>query len=137
MTPRVEIVSVEGRRLVLHQPTRGSDEDIWSFTAELSIETGQASVAVWELGPGLADFFDRLADQWTGFDGVEEYGSLEGNLTIACTHDGRGAVNCRVAIGQSWPPNWTLTAEMSLGAGAHLEGIASEVRTLVNKSLGA
>jgi hypothetical protein len=65
----VELVSVDGRRLHLSQASTSADEGIWSFTAELTEETYRASVAVWELGDGLAAYFDELASRWRGFDG--------------------------------------------------------------------
>lgn len=136
MSREVEITSVEGRHLRFRQPAKSSDESMWSFSAALSTETAEASVAVWELGPGMASFFKELAAAWRGFDGTKEYGSLEGNLVLSCEHDGRGTVTCQVSLRQPWPPTWNLSAEMSFGAGAHLETIADEVAAFVEEGLG-
>ncbi len=82
MPDDVEIVSIEGRRLRFTHPATSTDEAMWSFSARLEGETFAASVGVWELGDGLARYFEDLASRWRGFDGELEYGSLEGNLTL-------------------------------------------------------
>ena len=90
-------------------------------------------MAVYEHDDGnlLAAFFRELAEAWRGFDGVKKYRSLEGHLELACTHDGLGTVECRVTLGQPWPPRWQLEAVLLFGAGAHLEGLASNVKSFL------
>jgi hypothetical protein len=70
-----------------------------------------------------------LAESWRDFDGLKEYLSLEGELRIACTHDGRATVQRAVTVRQPGPPKWSLTAELQFGAGAHLKRIADAVET--------
>ncbi len=123
-----------GRSLVLAL-TEGQDgETWWGFQATLSFEAGTVSTKVADYGEGLVSFVDDLADAWTGFDGVREYAALEGQLELRCEHDGKGQVACLVRLGQPWPPEWSVEAELVIGAGAHLAQIAADVRALVEAS---
>lgn len=135
MVSIVEVViqSIEGRRLILSHPSPGSDEDLWSFTATLETETAKARVGVWDDGIGLAEFFAGLAEAWRGFEGERTYDSLEGNLSISCCHDRRGSIVCEMTVAQPSPPSWSLSAEMTLGGGAHVAEIASSVSAFVER----
>jgi len=123
----VVIDSIEGRSLKLSLASRPDDDGIWSYMAAMHTEAGRVSSGVCDIGDGLATFFRELADARTGFDGERSYGSLEGQLPIRCSHDGRGTVTCEVTLAQPSPPTWSFTARLDLGAGAHLERIAAEV----------
>lgn len=84
-----------------------------------------------ECGTWLPGFFRHLANAWRGFDDAKSFGSLEGELTIDARHDGLGTVFCEVTIRQPWPPDWSLTATLDFGAGAHLQAIADEIDVLL------
>jgi hypothetical protein len=73
-------------------------------------------------------FLIHLSDAWQGSDGARNFVSMEGELTISCRHDGKGAVECTVSLVRPFwnPPSWTVTADMNFGAGAHLERIARD-----------
>lgn len=114
-----------GRRLVLSERS-GSAEDT-SYLVTLTTEAGEASLVVYDYRPHLAAFVREVAESWTGFDGTKEYESLEGQLSLTCRHDGLGSVECRVTIGQVAPPEWSMTAVLSLGAGSHLQRVADSV----------
>lgn len=77
--------------------------------------------------PGLPKIFRRAADQWRGFQGAIEFASIEGQLKLSLTHDGKGTLNCVATVRQPWPPTWRTTIELSFGAGAHAEQIARDV----------
>jgi hypothetical protein len=117
-----------GRELVLVAPPyRTSDGEPWSFQATLTTEDANATAIVWEYRRGPEVFFRELADAWQGSEGEKSYASLEGELRLDCRHDGRGLVVCDVSLGRQSPPTWRLSAELSFGAGAHLERIAGEL----------
>ena len=97
------------------------------FAATLTTESGECAVEVWEYNSGLAAFLRAVANDWAGFDGERTYATIEGHLELSCRHDGHGTVTCRVTLGQPWPPEWSMKAVLELGAGAHLERIASDV----------
>ena len=94
----VVVDSVEGRRLELSDATwRFGAEEVWEFRARLVGPTFDACVDVYEHGAGLAAFFDTIAADIGGWDGVKTYASLEGQLDIAATHDHKGLIICEVA----------------------------------------
>ena len=127
----VAIVSIEGRTLRFSDPRRRDQDGIWSFGVALAADTGSASTQVWDSGDALAALFRELADAIGGFEGQREYGSLEGQLSLCCTHDGRGTVGCLVTLARLEPPEWSFSAHLDLGSGAHLEGIAEQFERFV------
>jgi hypothetical protein len=122
----VELDGSGGRRLTLQRGTRRDEDGIWSFEATLSIPEGQVTTKVWDAGDGLGLFLRDIADAWRGFDGVKEYGALEGQLHLSCRHDGLGTVVCEVALVDHQRP-WRFEATLSFGAGAHLDRLASDL----------
>lgn len=116
-----------GRRLRLHSlETRGDD---LNYVATLELSEGHGSVTVYEYGTGLPRFVRSLADAWQGFDDVRDYTSLEGDVVLSCRHDGVGTVRCTVTVGRSSPPEWSMSAVLAFGAGAHLARLADEVES--------
>ena len=120
-----------GRSLTLSNPGPHDRDDIWAYDATLEIEAGSMQARVWDDGVGLARYFRSLAEDWRGFHGQREFTALEGQLWMHSVHDGVGTVTCMVTLGRPEPPTWTLSAELLLGAGAHLERIASELEQFV------
>jgi hypothetical protein len=130
--PEVVIDGTDGRRLTIANPWHHDDPtEPWNFQATLDAGAATGSVGVWEHGAGLGVYFRQLADGWEGWRGTREYESLEGQLRITSRHDGRGLVACHVTLRAPEPPTWSLSAEMSLGAGAHLTRIAHELEQLL------
>jgi hypothetical protein len=126
----VRLDAVNGRNLtleLLHAP----EHDFWRSRTTLSLPQGSVSADVWEMGTGLARFFRDLASHWEGFDGSKEYGTIEGQLTFSCQHDGRGTVICTVTLRQPEPPEWSLEAILDFGAGAHVERLATEIEAFM------
>jgi uncharacterized protein DUF6228 len=125
-------LDAEGGRSLTLQRTRAQDnESVWSYVAKLTIPEGELATEVYDHGDWLRPFFQDLADAWRGFEGTKEYGSLEGQLLLACQHDGRGTVECKVTLRQPWPPEWSVEAVLHFGAGAHLERLADQVGAFV------
>lgn len=128
----VTLTGENGRSLRLSKAVRGGDDRLESFEATLVVlGVGSATTTVNEYGSQLAPFFNELAEAWRGFDDVKTFASLEGQLTIAARHDGRGTVDCEVSLRQPWPPEWTFSAVLDFGAGAHLESLAADVQRLL------
>src|SRR5688572_24194518 len=102
----VLIDSIDGRRLLLDSRSTPDSDGISRFTATMVTEAGRASSGVWEIGDTLATFIRSLATG--GFDGVQSYDSLEGQLSFRCTYDGLGTVTCDVLLAQMSPPTWAV-----------------------------
>jgi Family of unknown function (DUF6228) len=124
----------DGRTLTLCRTARRDSEAVWAYEATLAFAEASATTIVYEHGNWLGPYLRELAEAWNGFNGVKEYGSLEGQLHLACTHDGRGTVECRVTLRQPWRPEWRVEAVLEFGAGAHLERLASDVEAFVESS---
>lgn len=120
-----------GRTLTLRRVLARDAEEIWQYDATLVWPEGTVSTKVHDHGVGLSRFMREVAEHWRGFDGTKEFASLEGQLQLACVHDGLGTVECRVTIRQPWPPVWRVDAVLDFGAGAHLERLAAEVEAFV------
>lgn len=123
------IVSVEGRRLsirLLEHPS-GPDGDAWSFEATIATESARAVAIVQEWGRGLTQYWADIARDWRGWNGDRKYGSLEGQLDLACSMNDLGQVSCTVSLGQPWPPTWRLAAEMTFGGGSQIEQFARDL----------
>ncbi|MGH3848443.1 MAG: DUF6228 family protein [Pseudonocardiaceae bacterium] len=117
---------INGRRLVLNRTEPGDEDGVWSYEATLLLPAGSTATPVWDLGDTLARFLRDLAESWRGFDSQRSFRSLESQLKLDCHHDGVGTVTCMVSLGSVAPPTWALTAELDLGAGAHLDEIANQ-----------
>jgi hypothetical protein len=120
-----------GRSLMLRRDSAPDADRIWRFMATLSVPEGSVTTSVWDLGSGLAEFVRDVADGWKGFDGLKEYATLEGQLLLACRHDGKGTVDCSVTLRQPAPPEWSFEAFIQFGAGAHLEHLADNADAFV------
>jgi hypothetical protein len=129
MLEEVQLDGDGGRVLTLRRVQDRDADGIWSYSAELRLPEGQMTTNIWDMGTGLGPFIREIANAWRGFEGVREYGSLEGQLWLACTHDGLGTIRCEVTLRN--PTEWALTATLALGAGAHVERLAGDVEAFV------
>lgn len=129
----VEVVlnGQNGRELRLRRLAQRDVEQLWSYEATLSLPSGHATIEVVDHGDRLGSFLREVADAWQGFGDAKEYSSLEGQLRLSLTHDGRGTVACVVTLGQPSPPEWHIEGVLQLGAGSHLESIATDVESFV------
>lgn len=116
-----------GRSLRLTRTHALDSEHGSGFDARLTIPEGAAETNVYEHREWLAEYFADLAANWRGWEGVKEYASLEGQLSLSATHDRLGTVTIKVALRQPWPPDWSFSAELEFGAGSHLERIAHDL----------
>ena|SRR6266850_1659307 len=86
---------------------------------------------------GLVAFFEDMAADWRGWDGVKEW-SDDGDYRtdrIAATHDGLGTVELRISTSPRLGSNdnegkWTVELVVAIDPGA-LEAAASGVRRLL------
>jgi hypothetical protein len=73
---------------------------------------------------GLAGFFAGIAADWTGWDGVREWRSFEGELTLHAESQRTGHVHLRVDLRCGTPPDWKAQAGLLLESG-QLDRLAS------------
>jgi Family of unknown function (DUF6228) len=127
---RIRIKADQGRawleltRLAAVQGGRQED----SVTATLVHEGLEARTEVY-IPPGngldgLDSLFVTMADQWRGWADEKSWGSLEGELSLSCTHDGLGHVKMAVELQRDvLHDSWRARAVFVVWAGS-LERIA-------------
>lgn len=120
------IVGENGRSVVLSDPTPDGSGG-WRYTVSVEFEAGRADVEVWDYGdPALPGLLRKAADNWRGFDAPIEFASVEGQFELTLTHDRKGTIECVATVRQPWPPAWATTIELSYGAGANADQVASD-----------
>jgi hypothetical protein len=123
---QVRIKADEGRAwLELARPAaaQGSRHED-SVTAMLVHEGLEACAGVY-IPPGhggldgLDSLFVTMADQWRGWAGEKSWNSLEGELSLSCTHDGLGHVKVAVELRPDLlDESWTARAVLVVWAGS-------------------
>ncbi|WP_446218834.1 DUF6228 family protein [Micromonospora sp. IBHARD004] len=129
-------------RWVVHPPTDPyGDGYIWAVRSEISDEGMSAATSAMLAGrwapenESLGWFFQSLADDWRGWEGVREWGSLEGELEIDARHDGRGHVAIGVRLRrarQAYADDaWSARTVLVVEAGEEMTRLATDVRDLL------
>jgi hypothetical protein len=91
--------------------------DFW--TAELS-GPGLTARRNVDAHPAHGDFralFEEMAREWRGWKGEKKWNSIEGNLALACTHDGLGHIEVHVELGLGVPSAWRASGSLIVEAG--------------------
>jgi hypothetical protein len=125
-------------RWVLHPPTDPyGDGYIWVVHSEIYDDGMSAKTSVTLAGEetDLGTFFQRLADDWRGWEGAREWRSLEGEMAIDARHDGRGHVAIGVTLRrarESYADDaWSARVVFTVDAGEEMTRLASDVRDLL------
>ena len=80
----------------------------------------------------LIDYLKSLAADWRGWQGERSYESLEDDLRLTSSHDGRH-VRLAVTLRQSAVPDgWSASAVLSVDPGEQMSAIASDVEALLS-----
>jgi hypothetical protein len=106
------------------------DYDGTTFTVAWISTSVTASVEVYDVHPeNWSALFSGLADNWQGWIGAQEHGSLEGHLHLSCTCDKTGHIGVRVQLrGDMFGSDWRVDVTLAVEAG-QLERIAQEARS--------
>jgi len=82
---------------------------------------------------GLADVFDEMAREWRGWSGCKHWESLEGELKLSFTADGKGHVTVAIQLSQSlYPDSWRVQATSLIEAG-QLDELANSMRQFLEQ----
>ncbi|ASW54873.1 DUF6228 family protein [Plantactinospora sp. KBS50] len=133
----VEISAEPGRGSVrLHCPHRPWDDLVLDLRCELDDVGVDAVTSVRTLdGDGIVAWADSLAESFHGWDGVRTWQSLERDLRIDATHDGRGHVSLRFVIRgpQGYEPGaWEASVVVTLDSGEDMRRLVAELAELVS-----
>jgi hypothetical protein len=94
---------------------------------------GTASVYAHPEFPLFDSFFRDLAQDWSGWKGEREWGSLEGEFRLCATIDSTGHVDLMVKIKSGpYPYDWSLTTTLVLESG-QLAQIARQIERFVTR----
>jgi len=131
------ITSRQGAKCVFHSRTYEPGGRLESYTVEMEDLDFQASMQVFNAGYDLppSALFGRLASQWTGWKGSEEWRSAEGEFAIVATCDRTGHV--RFAFNFLKPAQsayWSASAFVLVEAG-QLDSIAWEAHAFFHTDL--
>ena len=99
------------------------------FHASLTSPGYSGTVKVWE-ADGLVDLFTFMEKNWKGWNGEEKWSSVEGEFSIACTHDKLGHITLSIEMHQDFGSlePWRLKASLVVDAG-QLDVISKDART--------
>jgi hypothetical protein len=126
-------------RLVISNPRRGPEGDLWSVVATLKSDGLEAQRAVTvhyaTCMDELIDYLDDLALHWQGWDGLKEYKSLEGELALSARNDGYGHVRLMVSMERfdGTADDWSCSALVVTDPGAQMAEAAASARQLLSR----
>jgi hypothetical protein len=132
----VELGNEQTGRLVITDPIRGEQGEIWSvlvrvecqgLTAESRVSAHYASAF-----DDLIAFLRDLASSWKGWSGEKTWLSLEHDFGLLAVHDGYGHVRLTVTLkGPNAPPAWTVSPEITTDPGAQMSEAAEAASRLL------
>jgi len=101
--------------------------DVEAFSVRMTDENLRAAAHVDAFSTQcLTDYFKDLAAHWKGWKDSRDWASLEEELVLSATNDGRGHIELRVAMRSGpIPGGWKVHGTISTEAGL-LDGIASD-----------
>jgi hypothetical protein len=98
------------------------DKDIASSSAKIFLDSPH----------DLVDFFEDLAANWKGWEGVKSWTSIEEDFALSCMSDKPGHVAMRVTLKSGlFEDDWCVKATIYMDAG-RLGAIASSVRQFLH-----
>ena len=100
------------------------------FRATLTDDNLSASAKIYAYQPHghITTLFDRLAVNWRGWSGEEQWASLEGELTLKCTRKKTGKVKLEITLlSGHYEDDWSVQAQVFIEPN-QLDEIALEMR---------
>jgi hypothetical protein len=118
---------------VFIEPPSSWDEAVPMFDVKVNASGLRASAGVVTFPQDdLALFFAGLADDWRGWEGRRTWRSVEGDLTLNATHQGR--VLFEIGLSQPYTPvGWTVAVAVEVNAGEELARLATEAAALLEQ----
>ena len=100
-------------------PERNPTGELDYFSIEISNPTISGTTRVYAFqSDGLSTLFDEMARDWRGWDGQKKWESLEGELSLSSSSDGKGHILIEVIAQESvHPDSWRIKAMIMIEAG--------------------
>lgn len=85
-------------------------------------------------GMSPAEFFERIAAEWSGWKGAKEWGAIEGEYNLSATCDSLGHITLEVEINRNgYPLCWPGILSLIIEAG-QLEKLARDAKAFFNEA---
>lgn len=129
-SPDLVVISTAGEPRLTLSHLRYEADDISRYRATLETSGLHATADVYSLGDGgLPGFFHKLAQEWRGWDGAEDWRSLESQLALSATSDRLGHLSLVVRVRPSAATeDWTAMATLQLDGGSSLERLTRQAQ---------
>jgi hypothetical protein len=127
--------------LILDEPQRGDDGELWYLRATLELDGLRAvkriSAHYATCMDELIAYLGDLAASWKGWDGTKEYVSLEKDLSLSSRHDGYGHVRTEVTLNKQdgSSDEWSCTGWVTTEPGAQMDEAAATAGELFARHL--
>ncbi|GJM40274.1 MAG: hypothetical protein DHS20C20_05560 [Ardenticatenaceae bacterium] len=105
------------------------------FRATITCKNLSASSKIYAFQPykHITELFEHLATNWQGWNGEEEWVSLEGELTLTCVWQKTGKVKFSVTLlSGHYEDDWTIQTQLFVEP-SQLDDIAFEMRNFFGK----
>ncbi|MFI5959731.1 DUF6228 family protein [Cryptosporangium sp. NPDC051539] len=130
----IEFSAEPGRsrgRVLIHSAGRPENDEVLNFLCEIDDVGASATTMVGTLdGDRLNIWAAELAESYAGWDGIRSWKSLDHNLRIDATHDGRGHVSLRFVLRgpRGYEPDaWEASTYVEIDAGEDTRRLAAEI----------
>ena len=134
----IDLQSVQGpyRLRLSHSQPKSTTQPGEYLTVELTgphLAASSSRVYLYDPAPFI-QFFEEMAEQWRGWNGVKHWHSVERDFDLKCSSDGLGHITIEVTLCSGpYPEDWTVSAMVSLEAG-QLHSIATQIRNFIQSS---
>lgn len=129
---RVEVGHLQ--RLVFEEVRRshiGEPESMLVSVHLKDLEGSREVVALYGKGfDDLSEFFEDLAEHWSGWQGTKSYESLEGDLLLEAAHTGSHVELSFALQDPSFPETWSVRGRVTLDPGEELTRVSNAVSEL-------
>jgi hypothetical protein len=125
------------QRLIFEDVKRSRDGEPESMLVSVELKDLKGSREVVALyGKGfddLSEFFENLAAQWSGWQGIKSYESLEGDLLLEAEHTGSHVELSFALQNPSFPETWYVRGRLTLDPGEELTQVSNALDQLFSR----
>ena len=125
------------RTLCLREPVKPFGDVVVDYLVEVQDSGLQVGLGVISLsGDGLSGFLRGLAEGYRGWAGARQWRSLEDQMRIEASHDGRGHVTLMFRLRERvYGDHWDLSVPFIVEAGAEMAALADAVEVFFANAL--
>ena len=125
----LKIKGEDGFYFEFHSPQH-KEESLTSYSISIFSKSMNATISVENsiYGESPLEFFQRIENDWRGWNGEKEWSAIEGEYSFTAKSDSTGHIELEVSLQSNYyPPLWKSSIEMILEAG-QIEGIVKGLK---------